>query len=97
MPVPSICKLSDIAKQLNYTLNDDELQQCNNLMREALQSFNRLDHLVEPTLPVKYPRTPGYRPSADENPYNAWYVNLVLWNIKTCRDKVTKTMTLPKR
>ena len=22
---------------------------------------------------VKYPRTPGYRPGADENKFNAWY------------------------
>src|SRR5262249_31680876 len=29
--------------------------------------------LAEPKLPVKYPRAPGYRPSAEENPFNAWY------------------------
>src|SRR5262249_61772708 len=23
--------------------------------------------------PVKYPRTPGYRPAPEENPRNAWY------------------------
>src|SRR5262249_29734589 len=39
----------------------------------SIQSYARLDEMVEPTLPVKYPRTPGYRPSEAENPLNAWY------------------------
>ncbi|XP_031566238.1 uncharacterized protein LOC116301332 isoform X2 [Actinia tenebrosa] len=29
--------------------------------------------MVEPKLPVKYPRTPGYRPTKQENPLNAWH------------------------
>ncbi|XP_064595450.1 amidase-like [Liolophura sinensis] len=29
--------------------------------------------MVEPALPVKYPRTPGYRPGPEENTLNAWY------------------------
>ena len=37
-----------------------------------LLGFNRLEDLAEPALPVKYPRTPGYRPPPEENPYNAW-------------------------
>ena len=35
-------------------------------------TYQRLYELPDPKLPVKYPRTPGYRPSAAENPYNAW-------------------------
>src|SRR5260221_8341607 len=42
-------------------------------MAGPLASYTRLDELVEPTLPVKYPRTPGYRPGPAENPHNAWY------------------------
>ena len=26
-----------------------------------------------PLLPVKYPRSPGWRPAPEENPLNAWY------------------------
>jgi amidase len=29
--------------------------------------------LVELSLPVKYPRQPGYRPSFEDNPLGAWY------------------------
>ena len=42
-------------------------------MAGSIASYARLDELVEPKLPVKYPRDPGYRPPAEENPYNAWY------------------------
>src|SRR5438034_4237139 len=42
-------------------------------MSAGLESYRRIDQLTEPTLAVRYPRTGGYRPSADENPLNAWY------------------------
>ena len=35
-------------------------------------TYQRLYELPDPKLPVKYPRTPGYRPAPDDNPYNAW-------------------------
>ncbi|XP_072025737.1 amidase-like isoform X3 [Amphiura filiformis] len=73
VPGPTTAELSALATRLNYSLSDDELKQCHSLVTDALKGFNRLDHLVEPTLPVKYPRTPGYRPTAEENPYRAWY------------------------
>ena len=41
-------------------------------MAGSIASYNRLDQLPEPKLPVKYPRTPGYRPGPEENRFNAW-------------------------
>ena len=35
--------------------------------------YQRFSELASPALPVKYPRTFGYRPSAEENTLNAWY------------------------
>src|SRR5437763_9632150 len=32
-----------------------------------------MDQLTQPALPVSYHRSGGYRPSAEENPLNAWY------------------------
>ena len=40
-------------------------------------TYQRLYELPDPKLEVKYPRTPGYRPSAEENPYNAWWETAV--------------------
>lgn len=42
-------------------------------MAPQLGDLRRLEQMVEPTLPVKYARTPGYRPAAAENPLNAWF------------------------
>ena len=42
------------------------------LIGDSLVGMARLDEIPEPTLPVKYPRTPGYRPPPEENKYNAW-------------------------
>ena len=36
--------------------------------------YQRFSELASPPLPVKYQRTFGCRPSAEENPLNAWYV-----------------------
>ena len=36
--------------------------------RQRSASYARVDELVEPALPVKYPRTSGWRPGPEENP-----------------------------
>ena len=41
------------------------------LIEGSLGSYRRVAELDEPKLPVKYPRTRGYRPSQKENPLNA--------------------------
>ena len=46
------------------------------ILSEAISStladtYQRLYELPDPKLPVKYPRTPGYRPSPEDNLYNA--------------------------
>lgn len=42
-------------------------------MAGSVDSYNRLDELLEPKLPVKYSRAPGCRPGPAENRLNAWY------------------------
>lgn len=70
---PTIEQLKKIAEEFNLSFTTDDLSSFQELMKGTLESYNRLNQLVEPSLPVKYPRTPGYRPSAEENRYNAWY------------------------
>lgn len=41
-------------------------------MANAVLSYQRVDEMEEPVPPVAYPRTPGFKPSAEDNPYNAW-------------------------
>lgn len=70
---PTLEELSAIAKRYYMNLSLEELKVFQSLTEGVLGSYRRVAQLPEPKLPVKYPRTPGYRPSAKENPYGAWY------------------------
>lgn len=75
MPVrlPTTGELSDLAASFGLELDADDLGSFRGIMRGPLASYARLDQLVEPKLPVRYPRTPGHRPAETDNPFNAWY------------------------
>src|SRR6266540_1006836 len=70
---PPLPELERIAKSYNLDLSAEDLASFRNLMDGVLASYRRLDQFAEPTLPVKYPRNPGFRPPASENRLNAWY------------------------
>jgi amidase len=75
MPVrpPTEDQLLEIAASFGMSLTREEAASFRGLMAGSIASYNRLDLLPEPKLPVKYPRTPGYRPGSEENRFNAWY------------------------
>jgi len=70
---PPLPELERIARSYGLELSHDDLASFRNLMDGVLASYRRLDQFAEPTLPVRYPREPGYRPPASENRLNAWY------------------------
>ncbi|KAK3603257.1 hypothetical protein CHS0354_007588 [Potamilus streckersoni] len=53
--------------------SDVELGVYEEYIAGTLRGYDRISQLIGPSLPVKYPRTPGYRPSPDENTLNGWY------------------------
>lgn len=75
MPVrhPTLEELERIAHEYNLTPTHEDLESFSGLMGPVLDSYARIDQLTEPTLPVKYPRSPGYRPQPEDNPLGAWY------------------------
>ena len=70
---PPLDELQRIAGSYGLDLNREDLASFRGLMDGVLESYRRLDQFAEPTLPVKYPREPGWRPTAAENELNAWY------------------------
>lgn len=70
---PSVDDLARIAADFSLSVTTQDLESFRGLMADGIASYSRLDELTEPTLPVKYPRTPGFRPQPEDNPYNAWY------------------------
>ncbi len=75
MPVrpPKLEELRTISARYNLGLEDAELAGYAELLVPTLASYTRLDQLPEPQLPVRYPRTSGFWPTPEENPYGAWY------------------------
>jgi amidase len=69
---PTTDELKDIAKKYHFSLDDEQAKWFQGLIDGSLAAYRRLAQLPDEPLPVKYPRTPGYRPDAAENPYNAW-------------------------
>jgi amidase len=70
---PTIEQLRQIAQTYGMHFTDADLESFNGLIGPTLESYRRIDQLAEPALAVRYPRTGGHRPSAEENPLNAWY------------------------
>lgn len=70
---PTSEQLKIIANQYHLNLEESDIVAYQDLIEGTLGSYERLNELSEPSLPVKYPRKPGYRPSDEENKYNAWY------------------------
>jgi amidase len=54
-------------------MSPTEIEDFIGLMGGAVAAYNALDAMPDELPPVKYPRLPGYRPSGEENQYNAWY------------------------
>ena len=65
---PSLDALSEIAESYGFDLSEEDLESFQGLISPIMASYERLDQLPEPALPVKYARTPGHRPSPEDNP-----------------------------
>jgi amidase len=52
-------QILEIALDFGLELSDEEARSFAGLIGGSVPSYNRLDELVEPCLPVKYPRTSG--------------------------------------
>ncbi len=70
---PTLREFRAIAEDYGLELTDSELNVYLERMKPQLASLRKLEQMAEPTLPVKYPRTPGYRPKREDNPLNAWF------------------------
>ncbi|MGI9304091.1 MAG: amidase family protein, partial [Gammaproteobacteria bacterium] len=67
-----------MGRQLGITLSDEEAAENFECMAPLIAGYNTVDSMPDNLPPVKYPRTPGYRPDGEENKYNAWYVKTAI-------------------
>lgn len=70
---PTIDQMRSLVSGLHMDMADTELSAYMELMEGTFQAYDRVDSLPDNLPPVRYPRTPGQRPSPADNPLNAWY------------------------
>src|ERR1700716_3217111 len=71
--LPTLEQIDNLGSDFGLVLNADEVAAFQQAFKGPLASYGRLDELVPASLAPVAPRSPGYRPSASENPYGAWY------------------------
>src|SRR5712691_1785243 len=71
LPTPK--QLRAVAEQCGLSLTDADVESFRGLMQGSVDAYNLVGAMPDEVPIVKYPRTPGYRPSPEENPRNAWY------------------------
>lgn len=80
---PTLSQMRNMADRFGMSLSDEDLREYSEIMEPYIQCYDRLDALPDYLPEVRYPRSPGYRPSPAENPLNAWYYKT---NIKGAMD-----------
>ncbi|XP_046339775.1 amidase-like [Haliotis rufescens] len=70
---PSVEELTKISEEMRLKCSAEDIETILGQFKSTVPAFQRVSHLQQPSLPVKYPRTPGYQPAKDDNPFNAWY------------------------
>ena len=71
---PTVAQLHDIVESLHMSMSTHEVGEYLDILEGTFQSYDRLTQLPDNLPPVRYPRTPGLKPSAADNPLNAWAV-----------------------
>src|SRR5437016_416886 len=70
---PTSQEMAEICTTLGMKMSSQEIESFLEQMGGAVAAYNALDGMGDELPQVTYPRTPGYRPSGEENKYNAWY------------------------
>ena len=72
--IPSLDQLREVADELGFSMPDSELAVHLETLVPGFGAYNLIDRMTDELPEVTYPRTPGRRPTPEENPLGAWYV-----------------------
>jgi amidase len=75
---PTPAQLAQLAGELGFSMSGDELAIHLAAMAPNIEAYNVVDQMAQELPPVKYPRSAGERPSAEDNPLGAWYVKTTI-------------------
>ena len=71
---PTLEQMKAIVGKLHMSMSDREVGEYLEVLEGTMQAYDRVNQLPDYLPEVRYPRTPGTRPSAAENPLGAWYI-----------------------
>ena len=71
---PTHAQLKSIVNGFHMNMSDQRIGEFLSVMDGMIGAYDTVDARPDYLPPVDYPRTAGYRPTAEENPLNAWYV-----------------------
>jgi amidase len=71
---PTVAQLQEIVGALHMSMSEREVGEYLEVLEGTMQAYDRIAQLPDYLPEVRYPRTPGTRPSAAENPLGAWAV-----------------------
>ncbi len=71
---PTADQMHDIVSSLHMNMSQGEVAEYLEVLEGTFLAYDRVNELPDYLPAVRYPRTPGYRPGANENPLNAWAV-----------------------
>jgi amidase len=71
---PTLDQFRDVAADLGMSFTEEDLATHLAALGPAVAAYNLVDRMTDELPVVKYPRTPGYRPTGEENARGAWYV-----------------------
>jgi len=80
MPIarPSQTELAALAARIGYDITPSELAEYGALIDSMLQGYDAVESIPDDTPKCKYPTRNYRRPTAQENPHNAWFVKTTL-------------------
>ena len=70
--MPDVRQLRGLGAELGMELTDPYAQSVIDYLAPFADGYRLIASLPDDLPPVKYPRTPGYRPEGEENKYGAW-------------------------
>ena len=76
---PTLEEMREVARELGFAnMGDEDLRLHLKMLEGGFQAYNLVDQMPDELPEVRFPRTPGRRPSAEENPLGAWYVKTTI-------------------
>ncbi|WP_419906537.1 amidase [Hoeflea sp.] len=72
--LPTSKQIHKLANEIGLELSSTDADSFRELFQFYVDAYNIVDAMPDNVPQVKYARTPGFRPSAEDNPHNAWYV-----------------------